>query len=95
MKDRSSGIPINGHQINWICFVDDIAVLINDDEESSFIRVSLTKFKPNINARKIKATIINEVISNGNVTFNNERIRVNKFCCSGNAITDDDKATKR
>lgn len=93
-KDRSSGIPINDHQIYCTCFVDDAALLADDDEESSLIRISLAKFKPKINSRKIKTTIINEVIANTNETLGNEWIRVNEFCCLGNIITDDDKATE-
>lgn len=65
-KGRSNDIPINSHEIFCTYLVDDAALLVDDDEESSLIRISLAKFKPKINSRKTKATVINEIIVNAN-----------------------------
>lgn len=37
--------------------------------------------------------VVSKVITNINITFNNEQLQVNEFCYLGSLITDDNKST--
>lgn len=99
MKDHTRGISINGKQFQSIRFADDIALLADSKEEMSLmlyiLESSLDKFKLKINSKKTKLMVISKVLTNTNITLNNEQLqRVNKFCYLGSLITDDNKSTK-
>ncbi|KAL4148794.1 hypothetical protein QTP88_002949 [Uroleucon formosanum] len=55
----------------------------------------LDKFKLKINSKKTKVMVISKVITNTNITLNNEQLQqVKEFCYLGRLITDDNKSTK-
>ncbi|VVC42424.1 Reverse transcriptase domain [Cinara cedri] len=97
MKEHTTGISINGKQFHYIRFADDIALLADSVGEMSLmlhiLETSLDKFKLKINSKKTKVMVISKVITNTNITLNNEQLQqVNEFCYLGSLITDVNKS---
>jgi len=64
MKVNTNGISINGQKIYSIRFVDDIALIVESEEDLNlmlnYLDTTLTKFSLKININKTKVLIVSK-----------------------------------